>query len=101
MAELDLGAATQWSEGETHGRVKLAQNQTYSDMPSEKNVVIISPNSVEIQVNSNLNTSQEADKIYFTTFHGNQKKVLGILDSDGNLSIAGKVITDQKNLTLD
>jgi hypothetical protein len=66
----------------------------------EKNVAIISPNSVEIQLNSNLSSSQEADKVYFTTYHGSTKKVVGILDSEGDLYIAGKVITDQKNLSL-
>ncbi|GGS50067.1 DUF6342 family protein [Streptomyces griseoviridis] len=99
MAELDLGPATQWNEGETHGRVKLVGNETYPETP-EKNVAIISPNSVEIQLNSNLSSSQEADKVYFTTYHGSTKKVVGILDSEGDLYIAGKVITDQKNLSL-
>ncbi|MFI2607552.1 DUF6342 family protein [Kitasatospora sp. NPDC018619] len=97
MADLDLGKATDWAEGETHGRVKLVDNRVYSGTP-EKDVAIISPNSVEIQVNSNLNSSQEADKVYFTTYHGSTKHVIAVLDSDGNLSIAGKLITDQKNL---
>ncbi|MGZ2361963.1 DUF6342 family protein [Streptomyces sp. 372A] len=100
MAELDLGVASRWEEAESHGRVKLVNNRIYPDSP-EKDVAIISPNSVEIALNSNESTSQEADKVYITTQHGSMKKILAIIDSDGNLKIAGKVITDQKDLTWD
>ncbi|MFJ9203055.1 DUF6342 family protein [Streptomyces flaveolus] len=100
MAELDLGVATRWEEAETHGRVKLVDNRIYRDSP-EKDVAIISPNSVEIVLNSNHSSSQESDKVYITTHHGSTKKILGILDSDGNLKIAGKLITDQKDLRWD
>ncbi|SCF56531.1 DUF6342 family protein [Streptomyces sp. Ncost-T10-10d] len=99
MAELDLGPATDWNEGEPNGRVKLVQNQTYPGS-AQKNVAVISPNSVEIVINSNTSSSQEMDKVYFVTHHGSTRKVVGILDSDGNLQIAGKLITDQKNLNL-
>ncbi|MGP9020117.1 DUF6342 family protein [Streptomyces sp. BR1] len=37
--------------------------------------------------------------VYFTTYHGSTKKIIGILDSDGNLYIAGRVITEQKDLS--
>ncbi|MFF9007736.1 DUF6342 family protein [Streptomyces goshikiensis] len=62
-------------------------------------VPISSPVSIELSVNTNFSTSQEADKIYFTTHHGNQKKVIAVLDSNGDLRIAGRVIQDQKNLS--
>ncbi|GGU80318.1 hypothetical protein GCM10010275_13810 [Streptomyces litmocidini] len=99
MAELDLGVASNWDDGEYHGRVKLVENRTWGNS-QDKNVAVISPNSVEIVMNSNHSTSQEADKVYFVTHHGSTRKVVGILDSDGNLQIAGKLITDQKNLDL-
>ncbi|MFF0433957.1 DUF6342 family protein [Streptomyces sp. NPDC004327] len=97
MADIDLGLATDWEEGDTHGRVKLRDNQVYPNSP-KKDVLISSPVSIELSVNTNFSTSQEADKIYFTTHHGSTKKIIGILDSDGNLYIAGRVITDQKDL---
>ncbi|MFC8588695.1 DUF6342 family protein [Streptomyces sp. NPDC057217] len=97
MPEVDLGLATDWDEGETHGRVKLVSNRTYPGSP-KKDVAIISPHSVEIELNSDFSSSQEADKVYFTTHHGSTKKVIAVLDSNGNLSIAGKLLTDQKNL---
>ncbi|MEU6227021.1 DUF6342 family protein [Streptomyces sp. NPDC047042] len=97
MPDIDLGLATDWDEGDTHGRVKLRQNQVYPTSP-KKDVLISSPVSIELSVNTNFSTSQEADKIYFTTHHGNQKKIIGILDSNGDLYIAGRVIPDQKNL---
>ncbi|MBD0712049.1 MULTISPECIES: DUF6342 family protein [unclassified Streptomyces] len=99
MAELDLGQASNWDEGEYHGKVKLVSNDVRPGS-GEQNVAVISPNSVEIRMNSNFSSSQEMDKVYFTTHHGSTKKVVGILDSDGNLYIAGKVITDQKDLSL-
>jgi hypothetical protein len=97
MADLDLGVATEWDEGDTHGRVKLTGNRVYPDT-DKKDVVVSGPNSVEIAVNTNNASSQEAAKIYFTTRHGSSEKIIGILDSDGNLYIAGNVITGQKNL---
>ncbi|MEV5470701.1 hypothetical protein G3I30_25935 [Actinospica acidiphila] len=98
MPDIDLGLATDWDEGDTHGRVKLRQNQTYPDSP-KKDVLISSPVSIELSVNTNYSTSQEADKIYFTTHHGSAKKVIAVLDSDGNLHIAGRLITEQKDLS--
>ncbi|MFJ7767033.1 DUF6342 family protein [Streptomyces sp. NPDC097107] len=97
MADIDLGVATDWDEGDTHGRVKLRQNQTYPNSP-KKDVLISSPVSIELSVNSNYSTSQEADKIYFTTHHGSRKKIIAVLDSEGNLHIAGRLITEQKDL---
>ncbi|MEU9228877.1 DUF6342 family protein [Streptomyces massasporeus] len=35
---------------------------------------------------------------YFTTHHGSSKKIIAMLDSDGNLHIAGRLITEQKDL---
>ncbi|MYR55087.1 hypothetical protein GTY54_02095 [Streptomyces sp. SID625] len=97
MADIDLGVASDWDEGDTHGRVKLRQNQVYPTSP-KKDVLISSPVSIELSVNTNYSSSQEADKIYFTTHHGSTKKIIAVLDSDGNLHIAGRLITDQKNL---
>ncbi|GGS29780.1 hypothetical protein Snoj_26320 [Streptomyces nojiriensis] len=96
MAEIDLGVASDWDEGDNHGRIKLRQNQI---IPTSKDVLISSPVSIELSVNTNYSTSQEADKIYFTTHHGSTKKVIAVLDSDGNLHIAGRLITEQKDLS--
>ncbi|WP_066939874.1 DUF6342 family protein [Microtetraspora fusca] len=96
MPDVDLGVATEWDEGDTHGRIKLRQNQIYPTSP-KKGVLISSPMSIELSVNTNLSSSQEADKIYFTTHHGSQKKI--IVDSSGNLHIAGQVKTGQTNMT--
>ncbi len=98
MPDIDLGVASDWDEGDTHGRIKLRQNQVYPSSP-KKDVLVSSPVSIELSVNTNHSSSQEADKIYFTTHHGSTKKIIAVLDSDGNLHIAGRLITDQKNLT--
>ncbi|MEV0226632.1 DUF6342 family protein [Streptomyces sp. NPDC050704] len=98
MADIDLGLATDWDEGDTHGRVKLRPNQVYPNSP-KKDVLISSPVSIELAVNTNMSTSQEADKIYFTTYHGRTKKIIAVLDSVGNLYIAGRLITEQKDLS--
>ncbi|WP_338145688.1 DUF6342 family protein [Streptomyces scabichelini] len=37
--------------------------------------------------------------MYFTTYHGRTKKIIAVLDSDGNLHIAGRLITEQKDLS--
>ncbi|PWE09782.1 hypothetical protein DD630_25740 [Streptomyces sp. BSE7F] len=97
MPDIDLGVATDWNEGDTHGRVKLRQNQVYPTSP-KKDVLISSPVSIELSVNTNYSTSQEADKIYFTTHHGSRKKIIAILDSEGNLHIAGRLIEGQRDL---
>ncbi|MEW2811199.1 DUF6342 family protein [Streptomyces sp. NPDC001046] len=97
MADIDLGLASDWEEGDTHARIALRQNQVYPDSP-KKDVLISSPVSIELSVNTNHSTSQEADKIYFTTHHGSSKKIIAMLDSDGNLHIAGRLITEQKDL---
>ncbi|MFF8373773.1 DUF6342 family protein [Streptomyces lydicus] len=98
MPDIDLGLASDWDEGDTHGRIKLRPNQIYPNSP-KKDVLISSPVSIELSVNTNYSTSQEADKIYFTTHHGSTKKVIAVLDSDGNLHIAGRLITEQKDLS--
>ena len=97
MPDIDLGLATDWDEGDTHGRVKLRQNQKYPSSP-KKDVLISSPVSIELSVNTNYSTSQEADKIFFTTHYGNIKKVIGVLNSQGDLYLAGRVIELQQNL---
>ncbi|MEU5949689.1 DUF6342 family protein [Micromonospora sp. NPDC047465] len=97
MPDVDLGVATDWDEGDTHGRIKLRQNQCYPNSPKQ-DVLISSPVSIELSVNTNHSTSQEADKIFFTTHHGSQKKIIAILDSDGNLQIAGRVTEMQTDL---
>jgi len=99
MPDLDLGIATDWISGDTHGRVMLRQNQKYKSSPKKKDVLISSPCSVELSVNTNYSSTQEADKIFFTTHHETEKKVIGILDSDGNLSIAGELLQMQNNLS--
>ncbi|WP_433349202.1 DUF6342 family protein [Microtetraspora malaysiensis] len=101
MPDIDLGVATDWDEGDTHGRIKLSQNQVYKNAPAKKDVLISSPVSIELRVNTNFSSSQEADKIYFTTYHGSTPKIIAILDSSGNLHIAGQLITGQKNMTYD
>ncbi|MFJ5140962.1 DUF6342 family protein [Streptomyces sp. NPDC088707] len=34
----------------------------------------------------------------FTTHHGSTTKIIAVLDSDGNLRLAGRLITEQKDL---
>lgn len=97
MPDIDLGPASDWHEGDWNGRVKLTDSRVYPNS-DKKDVVISSPVSIELSVNTNFSSSREADKIYFTTHHGSSKKIIGILDSDGNLYIAGRVIQDQKDL---
>ncbi len=98
MADLDLGLATDWDEGDTHGRIRLRQNQKYPNSP-KKDVLISSPVSIEFSVNTNYSTSQEADKFFFTTHHGHMKKIVAVLDSQGNLSIAGQLQAMANNLS--
>ncbi|WP_452299646.1 DUF6342 family protein [Microtetraspora fusca] len=73
MPDIDLGVAADWDEGDTHGRIKLRQNQIYPTSP-KKDVLISSPMSIEISVNTNLSSSREAGKIYFTTHHGSAEE---------------------------
>ncbi|MEV6072489.1 DUF6342 family protein [Nocardia sp. NPDC052001] len=97
MPDIDLGLASDWEEGDTHGRVKLRDSQVYPNTP-KKDVLISSPVSIELSVNTNFSSSQEADKIYFTTHIGNTKKIIAILDSNGDLYVAGRVIQGQADL---
>ncbi|WP_097982995.1 DUF6342 family protein [Streptomyces sp. f150] len=91
MADVDLGLASDWPGKDDHGRVKLVQNRVYPTSP-KKDVAVTSPNSVEIELNTIQNSTQEANKVYFTTYHGSQKVILAVLDSNGNLTIAGNLI---------
>ncbi len=61
-------------------------------------MIISSPLSIELSVNTNYSTSREADKISFTTHHGSTKRIIAILDSEGNLQIAGRVMEMQRDL---
>ncbi|MEU1282642.1 DUF6342 family protein [Kitasatospora sp. NPDC005856] len=99
MPDIDLGEASDVKNGDWNGRVKLRQNQIYLNEPKKKDVLISGPESIELVVNTNHSTSQEANKFYFTTYHGATRKMLAVLDSDGNLSVAGRLITGQTNLT--
>ncbi|MET8544943.1 DUF6342 family protein [Kitasatospora sp. NPDC004799] len=98
MADIDLGVASDVKTGDYNGRVKLRQNQV-EPTSGKKDVVISGPESIELSVNTNWSSSQEADKFYFSTHHGSTHKMLAVLDSDGNLTVAGRLITGQKNLT--
>lgn len=97
---IDMGIATDWEEGQAHNQIINRQNQKYKTTP-KRDILIQSPVSIEFNVNSNLSNSQEADKIFFTTYHGSTKKIIGILDSNGNLFISGKVHENQGNLSYD
>ncbi|WP_331757965.1 DUF6342 family protein (plasmid) [Nocardia sp. NBC_01377] len=99
MPDLDLGVASDWTEGDPNGRVALRQNQRYPDEPRKKDVLVGSPNSIELSVNTNFSNTQEADKIFFTTHHGTEKKIIAILDSNGDLYLAGRVIQEAGDLT--
>nr|WP_237418449.1 DUF6342 family protein [Actinomadura rayongensis] len=98
VADVDLGLASDWDEGDTHGRVRLRDNQVYPNT-QKKDVVVSSPCSIELSVNTNYSTSQEADKVIFTTYHGTEKKIIAILDSNGDLYVAGRVIQQAGNLS--
>ncbi|NEC68820.1 DUF6342 family protein [Streptomyces sp. SID9727] len=89
MPDIDLGVATDenW-EGDGNGRVKLRQNHLYWP---KKDVLISSPQSIELSINTNLEVDHEKNKFYFTTYHGTDKKVVAILDSQGNLYLAGSL----------
>ncbi|WP_405018051.1 DUF6342 family protein [Kitasatospora sp. NBC_00070] len=97
MPDIDLGLASDWQDGDWHGRVKLVQNRTYPTSP-KKDVAVTSPNSIEIEINTDNSTSGEAKHVFFTAHVGSTKKVIAVLDWQGNLRIAGKLTTDQTNL---
>ncbi|MBD0707234.1 MULTISPECIES: DUF6342 family protein [unclassified Streptomyces] len=97
MADIDLGQASDWNEGDNHARISLTPSRVYPGT-DKKDLVIGSPVSIELSVNTNHSSSQEADKVYFTTYHGSTKKLIAVLDSDGNLSIAGRLTVEQKDL---
>ncbi|WP_239647535.1 MULTISPECIES: DUF6342 family protein [Nocardiopsis] len=65
----------------------------------KKDAVIGAPLSIELSVNTNLSTSQEADEVPFTTKHGSTKRTSGILGSSGAPYIAGHLITEQNDLS--
>nr|BFD94276.1 hypothetical protein KitaXyl93_56360 [Kitasatospora sp. Xyl93] len=94
MADIDLGVASGWEEGDFHGRVKLRQNQVYGNAP-KKDVLISGPNSIELSINTNLEVDPAKNKFYFTTHWGGTKKIVAILDSSGNLYLAGNLTEGQ------
>ncbi|WP_067812883.1 DUF6342 family protein [Nocardia inohanensis] len=98
MTDIDLGVASDWEEGDTHGRMRLTPSKIYPNTP-KRDVTISGPNGIELSVNTNFSNTQEADKIFFTTYRGTEKVVLAVLDSDGNLLIRGQVIDKQSNLS--
>lgn len=61
------------ASGDTHGRIKLRDNRVYPGTP-KKDVLIRSPCSVEPSVNTNYSSTQEADKIIFTSYQGTTMK---------------------------
>ena len=99
MPDVDLGVATDWDEGDTHGRIRLEPSGTAAPDVAKKDVVISSPLSIELSVNTNRSNTQELDRIIFSTYVGGEKKIIGILDSEGNLRIAGTLTEGQKELT--
>ncbi|MFG2905801.1 DUF6342 family protein [Kitasatospora sp. NPDC048286] len=90
MPDIDLGEADNWTQGDWHGRVKLRQNQVYPGTP-KKDVLISGPGSIELPVNTNVEVDHAKNKFYFTTYWGGTKKIVAILDADGNLYLAGNV----------
>ncbi|MFF4383515.1 DUF6342 family protein [Kitasatospora sp. NPDC001547] len=98
MPDIDLGVASDVKNGDYNGRIKLRENQVHP-ASGEKDVLISSPESIELSVNTNTSSSQEADKFYFSTHHGMTHKMLAVLDSDGNLTLVGRLRTGQTNLT--
>ncbi|MBD0674343.1 DUF6342 family protein [Streptomyces sp. CBMA156] len=88
MPDIDLGVATDWREGDMNGRVKLTQNRVYGTSP-KRDVLISGPQSVELSINTNLEVDHVKNKFYFTTRYGTMKKIIAILDSEGNLYLAG------------
>ena len=57
----------------------------------QQDMLLTSPLSIEINVDNN---NYPSDEIKFTSGSGDKKKVLAILDQNGNLRIRGKVIPD-------
>ncbi|MET8544942.1 DUF6342 family protein [Kitasatospora sp. NPDC004799] len=99
MPDIDLGEASAWREGDYHGRVKLRQNQIYPTSP-KRDVLISGPESIELSINTNLEVDHAKNKFYFTTHWGNTKKIVAILDSAGNLYLAGGVTEGQYQIEL-
>ncbi|MFF1265970.1 DUF6342 family protein [Streptomyces anulatus] len=98
MPDVDLGVASDWNEGDTHGRIALRPSPKFSD-PGKQDVVVSSPLGIELTVNTNHSTNQEGDRVVISTFHGTEKKILAILDSTGDLYISGRVIQEQGDLS--
>lgn len=57
----------------------------------KKDLLLTTPLSVEINIDNN---NSPADEVKFTAGSGANKKVLAILDENGNLKIRGKVMQD-------
>ncbi|MEV4189031.1 DUF6342 family protein [Streptosporangium canum] len=98
MPDVDLGIASDATQGDTHGRVKLQKIAKYPNSP-KLDVAVTSPQSIEFLVNTNNETSFEAAKFIFTARFGRDLRVLAVLDSWGNLSLRGRVNENQTNLT--
>ncbi|MFJ6252761.1 MULTISPECIES: DUF6342 family protein [unclassified Streptomyces] len=91
MPDIDLGKATDdYPEGDVNGRVKLTPNRVYEGSP-KRDVLISGPQSIELSINTNLEVDHAKNKFYFTTHWGDTKKIIAILDSQGNLYLAGNV----------
>jgi hypothetical protein len=98
VMELDLGLATDWDEGETHNRVKLVKNRHY-DQEAKKDVLMTSPVSIELRVNTIFQESRESAKFFFTALDGGRKVVVAVLDSDGNLYLRGSLTEFSESLS--
>ncbi|MFF7456872.1 DUF6342 family protein [Kitasatospora sp. NPDC008115] len=59
----------------------------------------MAPRNASIQRVSRTPPVHWSQRVFSTTYRGATRRVIGVLDSDGNLSIAGRLVTDQKNLT--
>jgi hypothetical protein len=97
MPEVNLGVASDLGSGDRNARIVMAQNR-HHNTPSEKDLVISGPHSIEFSVNTNLNYSQEADKIYFSTHRGSSHEIVAILASNGDLFLRGDVYENQGDL---
>ncbi|MFJ6619216.1 DUF6342 family protein [Kitasatospora sp. NPDC091335] len=94
MPEIDLGVASDVKSGDANGRVKLTQNRVYDSSP-KRDVLVSGPQSIELSINTNLEVDHAKNKFYFTTHWGGTKKFVAILDSEGNLYLAGGVTQEQ------
>ena len=83
-------------DSETHGDVGACMHLVArTDGSKKENLQITTPLSVEININNNNNGRGPSftDEVVITTGSGADKKVIAIIDIDGNLKLAGKVMT--------